>query len=66
MPIYRTKITYVFTGTIDIEAKDEIDAEDKIRRVPVSLDIDTSEIKTTLYNAVPTNERILVINKIKD
>ena len=67
MPIYRAKITYIFTGTIDIEAVDEIDTEDKIGRLNVQLDINLDHIKDTTFNDIPpTNERILVINKIKD
>jgi hypothetical protein len=67
MPIYRAKITYIFTGTIDIEAVDEIDAEDKIGRLNVMLDLNHHKIvDSTFRNTFPTNERILVINKIKD
>ena len=67
MPIYRAKITYIFTGTIDIEAVDEIDTEDKIGRLNVQLDINLYHIKDTTFNYMPpTSERILVINKIKD
>ena len=67
MPTYRVKIQYNFTGTIDIQAVDKIDAEDKIGRLNVMLDINSHKIeKTTLHNAFPTSERILVINEIKD
>ena len=67
MPRYRAKITYIFTGTIDIEAKDEIDAEDKVGKLFIKLDVDDDIIiQSTFYNQPPTNERILVINKIKD
>ena len=67
MPIYRAKITYIFTGTIDIEAVDKIDTEDKIGRLNVQLDINLDHIKDTTFNYIPpTNKRILVINKIKD
>ena len=63
MPIYRAKIQYNFTGTIDIEAVDEIDAEDKIGRIDITLDID---LESTFNRSLPISERILVINKIKD
>ena len=67
MSIYRVKISYIFTGTIYIEAVDEIDAEDKIGRLNVQLDINLYHIKDTTFNYIPpTNKRILVINKIKD
>jgi hypothetical protein len=67
MSIFRTKISYIFTGTIDIEAIDEIDAEDQIGRLNVKLRINDALVQnSSLDNHIPTSERILVINKIKD
>lgn len=70
MPTYKVKISYIFTGTITIEADDEIDVEDKIEESPMLSD--TSKISYNIdvtgynFNQYPTNKKILVINKIKD
>lgn len=67
MPIYRAKISYIFTSTIDIEAVDESDAEDKIGKLNIFINTNTEDIiKSDFKDNFPTNERILVINKIKD